>query len=89
MRSPEEIGAMRDRFEDNIIEHGWDSSIDAASRALEWVLGDTPWDGEVLFRRWMGRPDADRRRDWIARGGDPDGWPIEPERPTDTEEPTA
>lgn len=78
MRSLQEISAMRDALEDDIIEHGWDASVDAASRALEWVLDNTPLDGEAILRRFMERPDAERRREWIARGGDPKGWPDEP-----------
>ncbi|MHB9857631.1 hypothetical protein [Streptomyces sp. YIM S03343] len=88
MRSAEEISAMRDTLEDDIIEHGWDASVDAASRALEWVLDNTPLDGEAQLRRYMERPDDERRREWIARGGDPKAWPIGPERLAGGEETT-
>lgn len=88
MRSAREIDAMRARLEENVREHGWDPAVDAASRALEWVLNNTPTDGDRLFRLWMERPDAERRADWIAHGGDPKDWPIEPERPVGSEENT-
>jgi hypothetical protein len=64
---------MSARLDDNIHEHGWDASVDAAYRALEWVLG-TSWADPAAY---MARPDAGRRAEWIARGGDPDHWPAE------------
>lgn len=87
MRKAEEIAAMRNRLEENIREHGWDPAVDAASRALEWVLDNTPTNSERLFRLWMERSDSDRRGEWIARGGDPKDWPVVPVPPG--EEPTA
>jgi hypothetical protein len=89
MRSTSEIDAMRAQLEENIREHGWDPAVDAASRALEWVLNNTPIDGDRLFRLWMERPDTERRADWIARGGKPEDWPVEPERPVGSEEKNA
>ncbi len=82
MKSAEEVDAMRARLEENIREHGWDPAVDAASRALEWVLGNTPTDGERLFRLWMERPEEKRRRDWIAGGGDPAEWSVNGEENT-------
>jgi hypothetical protein len=41
-----------------------------------------------MLRRAMERADAERRREWIARGGDPKDWPIAPERPVGSEENT-
>lgn len=76
MRSGTEIAAMAQRLEDNIREHGWDASVEAAQSALYWVLGEQRY-GRVL-ERFMGRPDTQRRREWIARGGDPQHWPDEP-----------
>lgn len=75
MRTPDEIQAMAERLDDNIREHGWDASVDAAQRALEWALGTT---GTPVIELWMQRPDAERRREWIARGGDPAHWPDAP-----------
>jgi hypothetical protein len=86
MRSAEEIRALRNELEDNIFERGWDASVEAASQALAWVLGS---DIEGNIRQYTFRPDAERRREWIARGGDPKDWPIEPERPVSSEEKTA
>ena len=37
MRDPYEIQDMTRRLDDNIREHGWDASVDAAQRALEWA----------------------------------------------------
>lgn len=85
MRSAQEIGEMRDRLDDNIREHGWDASVDGAAIALRWVLGEAD---DTMLKRMMERPDAERRRKWIARGGDPKDWPIEPERPAGGEETT-
>jgi hypothetical protein len=73
----QEIAAMRDRLEDNIEQRGFDSAVDAASRALEWALGSAPLD-EVQLQRYMERPEADRRRDWLAFGGKPEDWPVHP-----------
>ena len=85
MRSEQEIAAMRYELEDNIFERGWDASVEAASQALAWVLGA---DIEGNLRRYTFRPDEERRREWIARGGDPKDWPAAPERPRSSEETT-
>lgn len=77
MRAQAEIVAMIARLEGDIWAQGWDPSLDAASKALAWALGDTPTDLEALVRNWVDRPEADRRREWIARGGDPDLWPTD------------
>lgn len=82
MRSAEEISAMWGQLDNDIREHGWDATVEGAVQALAWVLQHH--DGAAL-RRAMERPDAYRRREWIARGGDPKDWPVQP----DTEEPTA
>lgn len=74
MKSQDEIAAMIERLDDNIREHGWDASVDAAMRALEWAMGATWPDLDA----YMERPDAERRREWIARGGDPQHWPDAP-----------
>jgi len=71
----EEIGIMRDLLEENIAEHGWDSSVDAASRALQWVLSGSPFSKKILEAR-MERSASDRRSEWIARGGDPVDWSL-------------
>ena len=73
MREPYEIQDMIRRLDDNIREHGWDASVDAAQRALEWAMGAT-W---PRIEGYMERPDDERRREWIARGGDPKDWPVE------------
>jgi len=73
MRDPYEIQDMTRRLDDNIREHGWDASVDAAQRALEWAMGAT-W---PRIESYMERPDDERRREWIARGGDPKDWPVE------------
>lgn len=78
MKTPDEIGAMIERLDDNIREHGWDASVDAAMQALEWAMGAT-WPD---LDRYMARPDAKRRREWIARGGDPQHWPDAPSEDT-------
>ena len=75
MKTPEKIQAMRDLLEENI-EVGWDAAVDGAATALEWVLGNTPTDTDAKLRRFMERPEADRRRDWIAAGGNPEDWPT-------------
>jgi len=74
MRSPDEIAAMIERLSNDIDDHGWDASVDAAYRALEWAMGAT-WPN---LDHYMARPDAERRREWIARGGDPQHWPDTP-----------
>ena len=73
MRDPYEIQDMTRRLDDNIREHGWDASVDAAQRALEWAMGAT----RPRIESYMERPDDERRREWIARGGDPKDWPVE------------
>ena len=65
---------MRDELEQNIEDHGWDCAVDAASQALSWVLGERPEIGAMLHR-----PDDARRREWIARGGNPAHWPDRPQ----------
>lgn len=89
MRSAEEISAMWDQLDNNIREHGWDPTVDGAAQALSWVLQQFPDSDEEMLRRAMARPDADRRRDWIAQGGDPKDWPVAPERPVSSEEENA
>lgn len=79
MRTPDEIRAMAERLDEDIHAHGWDASVDAAMRALEWALG-ADWPNLAAY---MERPDADRRREWIARGGNPEHWPQEPRRAED------
>lgn len=85
MRSLREIADMRADLDDNIREHGWDASIDAAVRALDWVLNPDDLGPEMQLRRYVARPDAERRAEWTARGGDPKDWPVEPERPVNSE----
>ena len=85
MRSAQEIGDMWDRLDNDIREHGWDATVDGAVQALAWALGQTD---DTMLRRAMERPDAERRTEWIARGGHPKDWPIEPERPVGSEEKT-
>lgn len=77
MKTLEQIAEMRDLLEANICEHGWDASVDGASTALEWVLDQLTAStlAEAGLRRFMSRPDAERRHEWIARGGDPKDWP--------------
>jgi len=86
MRSLQEIADMRADLDDNICEHGWDASIDAAVRTLDWVLNPGDLGPELQLRRHVMRPDAERRAEWIARGGDPKDWPEEPGRPVGGEE---
>ncbi|MGI5286620.1 hypothetical protein ACQEVF_25230 [Nonomuraea polychroma] len=74
MKTPEEITAMIARLEDDIRERGYEASLDGACRALEWVLGNTPLDFEKYISSSLEKPEADRRREWIARGGDPADW---------------
>jgi hypothetical protein len=74
MRTPDEIRAMIDRLDENIREHGIDASVNAAQHALDWALGGAA--GPKLFDLWMQRPEDERRREWIARGGDPQHWPA-------------
>lgn len=81
MKTPEEIQAMIDVLEENIDATGWDAAVDGASTALKWVLGNTPADTDAMLRRSMDRPGADRRRDWIASGGNPEQWTDESGRP--------
>lgn len=83
MRTREELIDMSDRLNDNVREHGWDASVDAAHRALEWALG-AEWPD---LPRFMTRPDDERRKEWLARGGDPAEWPDRPA--TDRSEPGA
>jgi hypothetical protein len=81
VKTPVEIQAMIDVLEENIDAIGWDAAVDGASTALRWVLGNTPADTDAMLRRSMDRPEADRRRDWIARGGNPEQWTDESWRP--------
>lgn len=81
MATPQEIRAMADRLDDDIREHGWDASIEAALIALRWALAAGPpshveWT-EKQLGRLMERPSDERRVDWIARGGDPKNWTID------------
>ncbi len=73
VKDAHEIRAMRDTLEDDIQEHGWDCAVDAASQALAWVLGEPS-----NLRRFAEHPEAERRREWIVRGGDPEAWPEKP-----------
>lgn len=75
MKTPDEIRTMIDRLDDNIREHGWDASVDAAMRALEWAMG-ADWPN---LDAYMERPDAARRTEWLARGGVPKHWPDTPD----------
>ncbi|MFF7550927.1 hypothetical protein ACFZCU_46095 [Streptomyces canus] len=86
MRSAEEISAMWDQLDNNIREHGWDPTVDGAVWALAWVLDMPPGNEGTMLQRAMQRPDAERRVEWIARGGDPKDWPDE--RPAGSEENT-
>lgn len=79
---------MWDQLDNNIGEHGWDPTVDGAVQALAWVLDIPPGNNGTMLRRAMERADAERRREWIARGGDPKDWPIAPERPVGSEENT-
>jgi len=71
LRPVYQIVYMRDDLEQNIQDHGWDCAVDAASKALSWALGEFSELGPL-----MDRPDDVRRREWIARGGNPEHWPI-------------
>lgn len=64
---------MIDQLENNIHEHGFDAAVDAASWALRWALEEDF--GTNALPRYMTRPDAERRAEWIARGGNPAAWP--------------
>ncbi|MFJ7269410.1 hypothetical protein ACIQV3_22660 [Streptomyces sp. NPDC099050] len=75
MRSAQEIADLWERLDDNIRKHGWDSTVDGAARALSWVLQLHPDSDDSMLRRAMERTDVERRRDWIAQGGDPTEWP--------------
>lgn len=76
MKNEREISAMMELLEDNIAERGWDRSVDAASITLEWLF-EVPSAGcEAALRRYMKRPEADRRNEWIADGGNPLEWPA-------------
>lgn len=77
MRAHDEIVAMVARLEGDIWAQGWDPSLDAASKALAWAIGSTPVDLDALVRLWVDRPEEDRRREWLARGGDPEQWPTD------------
>lgn len=84
MRSRKEIVDLRDKLNDNIIEHGWDALIEGAYVALGWVLGNHPDREDAAIARLLARPENERRRDWIHLGGNPNEWDIEAHR---TEEP--
>lgn len=66
-------GELEQALASNIDDFGWDAFVEGADVALRWVLGDE--NAEATLRRHMQRPSADRRRDWIAAGGDPTAWP--------------
>jgi len=74
VRYVHEIATMRDKLERNIEDHGWDCAVDAASKALSWVLGEP-----ANLEKVMARTDSDRRHEWIARGGNPAHWPDRPQ----------
>lgn len=86
MRNADEISAMWDQLDNNIREHGWDPTVDGAVWALAWVLDIPPGNTGTMLQRAMQRGDSERRREWIARGGDPKDWPEE--RPAGSEENT-
>lgn len=65
---------MSERLEDDIRVKGWDLSISAAITALDWVLRGEPFNGGL--EALMERPEGERRAEWIARGGNPDDWPV-------------
>lgn len=75
MRSARDISSMIGVLEDSIATHGWDASIDAAARALSWAMGNDAYEATVL--RYTDRPEAERRADWIVRGGKPEDWDAE------------
>jgi len=70
MRSNREINAVLTEFEQNISDHGWDCALDAAAKALYWVVGR-----EINIKSMLDRPDVARRREWVARGGKSEYWP--------------
>lgn len=78
MRARDEITSLAQALEANICDKGWDPSVDGAATALAWVLGD---DIGGTFRIFMDRPEGDRRREWIERGGNPDDWDRQEWRP--------
>ena len=90
MRSAQEIGDMQWRLDTSIREGGWDPALAAAHDALGWALGDENC-GRAL-ERYLAIPEPERRRKWIAEGGNPVDWPLDanasvsPVRPD--EEPT-
>lgn len=77
MRNPSEISVMVARLEGDIWAQGWDPALDAASKALQWAMADTVIDFGAFVLGLIDRPEDDRRREWIARGGDPDLWPTD------------
>lgn len=73
MRSPDDIRQMVGRLEDSIRSVGWSAELEGAVLALAWALG-VPH-AEQQLRRFLDASEGERRRDWIARGGNPDLWP--------------
>lgn len=78
MRSRQEVADMRADLDDNIRDHGWDANLDAVVSALDWVLNPDDLGPERQLRRYVARPDVERRKEWIERGGDPKDWPVRP-----------
>jgi hypothetical protein len=73
MRSNDEILRMHHLLNNDIFENGWDAAVEGALLALVWALSSSPQDDQIL-NRLMERPEDERRRDWIHRGGNPNEW---------------
>lgn len=74
MKAEDTIRAMRDRLHDSIFNDGWEAQVEGALTALAWVLSDDFSRHHDELMRYMNRPEEERKRIWVAFGGDPDEW---------------
>ncbi len=73
MRDPESIKEMVYFLDNDIREKGWDPQIDAAIRALNWVLEASAYEEKAL-RDLTNRSETERRETWIHYGGRLKDW---------------
>lgn len=73
-RPQPDIVAALGAAEESICEQGWDPTLDGIAKALRWVLEPGNLSAAAELHRVIATPVADRRRRWIAEGGNPEEW---------------